>query len=194
MHRTPVIRAEQPADAAAVHQVHATAFPTAAEAQLVDLLRAAGKAWISLVAEIDGRIVGQVLFSPVTVDAWVGVQVGVGLAPVAVLPAYQRQGIGRRLIQAGLAECRRVGRPFVVVLGEPGYYSRFGFQRASARGLTNEYGVDEPFLVLELEPGTLPAGGGLVKYAPEFAELGTGWCARCAKLSQAPVHVAPSLH
>ena len=74
----------------------------------------------------------------------------VGLAPVGVVPEYQGKGIGSRLIREGLLACREAGYGAAVVLGEPGYYGRFGFGRASERGICNEYGVDEPFMVAEL--------------------------------------------
>jgi putative acetyltransferase len=159
--------------------VNAAAFPTDVEARLVDRLRETGHARLSLVAESDGgALVGHVLFSPVTIVKGLGassitapVGSGLGLAPVAVVPAEQRRGIGSALIREGLKACRRQGCGFVVVLGHPEYYPRFGFRRASEVGLGNEYGADEAFLVLELEPGSLPPGGGLVKYGPEFAEF-----------------------
>jgi putative acetyltransferase len=161
-----IIRPETPGDFNAVHALHAAAFPTDAEARLVDLLRARGRAQVSLVAEQDGRVAGHVLFSPITVDDTP--TKGVGLAPVAVLPQCQRQGLGSRLITEGLAVCRATGFVFVVVLGEPGYYRRFGFSPAAEKGLGNTYGADDAFMVLELTPGGLPVGGGLVRYAPEF--------------------------
>jgi putative acetyltransferase len=146
-----------------------SAFPTDAEARLVDLLRGSGQARVSLVAEVDGTVVGHVVFSPVSVG---GAQSGgLGLAPVAVVPAHQRRGVGSALIGEGLAVCRREGYPFVVLLGHPGYYPRFGFRRASELGLTNEYKADEAFMVLELRPGSLPREGGLVRYGPEFREF-----------------------
>lgn len=164
------VRPEQPGDTEAVARVHEAAFPTTAEARLVALLRGAGKAMVSLVALSEERVVGHILFSPVTIDG--SPMVGAGLAPVAVLPKCQRRGVGSRLIEAGLDACRAAGVPFVVVLGHPEYYPRFGFRRASERGLGNEYGADEAFRVLELRPGSLPPGGGLVRYASEFALFG----------------------
>jgi len=164
------IRREQLRDWPAVHAVHAAAFPTDAEARLVDCLRANGRAAISLVADANGQIVGHILFSPVTIGGQ-AVAGALGLAPVAVIPSCQRQGIGGELIRAGLAACRDVGCGLVVLLGHPEYYPRFGFQRASQFGLTNEYGADEAFMVLELRHGAIPAGGGLVQYAAEFAEF-----------------------
>ena len=133
----------------------------------MDALRAAGHATVSLVAETDGQIVGHILFSPVSVVGAASGKTGLGLAPVAVLPGHQCRGIGSDLIRQGLAFCRDEGYGFVVVLGHPEYYPRFGFRRASQAGLANEYGADEAFMVLELAPGGLPPAG-LVQYGPEF--------------------------
>lgn len=166
------IRPAQPNDAEAIRRVLLAAFPTPLEADLVARLCANGNDELGLVAEI-GDIVGHILFSPVTIqrDARI-VATGLGLAPVAVEPAHQRRGIGGTLIRAGLAALQAAACPFVVVLGEPAYYQRFGFATASRAGLQNEYGVDEPFMVIELTQGALPRGGGLAKYGPEFADLG----------------------
>ena len=164
-------RPETTADAAAIRRVHAAAFPTPTEAELVDRLRAHGKATVSLVAEQAREIVGHILFSPVAVDGVRLVGLALGLAPVAVLPACQRQGVGSRLVRDGLEACRGLGCGLVVVLGEPGYYGRFGFGRASRWGLRNEYGVDDAFQAIELSAGSIPPAGGLVRYAPEFAAL-----------------------
>ena len=165
-----LIRPETTADAAAIRHVHEAAFPTAAEADLVERLRASSKAVIALVAEDEGQIVGHILFSPVTLVPLAGT-VGLGLAPVAVLPDHEKHGVGRRLVQNGLAECRAWGAGFVVVLGEPEYYGRFGFEPASEHGLLNEYLADPKFMVFELKTGALPPRGTLIKYAREFAAL-----------------------
>jgi putative acetyltransferase len=162
-----VIRAEVPADAEAVRAVHEAAFPTDAEARLVGLLHQNGRATVSLVAELEGRVVGHVLFSPVSVETSPSA-VGLGLAPVAVLPEFQRRGVGSGLIREGLDVCRRMGVEYVVLVGHPDYYPRFGFRRAGQFGLGNEYGADEAFQVIELRPGGIPSGG-LVRYGPEFA-------------------------
>jgi putative acetyltransferase len=164
------VRPERPGDADAIRAVHGAAFPSDAEARLVDRLRAAGRTRVSLVAEVDGVVVGHIVFSPVSVVGPAACGPGLGLAPVAVLPSHQGRGIGSALIREGLSACRQEGCAFVVVLGHPGYYPRFGFRPAAAAGLGNEYGADEAFMVLELQPGALPAQGGLVKYGPEFAE------------------------
>jgi putative acetyltransferase len=165
------IRTERAADEVATFDVHAAVFPTDAEARLVTALRASGKAAVSLVAEVDGTVVGHVLFSPVSVEGSPISSIGVGLAPVAVLPAHQRRGVGARLIESGLEACRRAGFGFAVVLGEPSYYRRFGFRRALDDRLQNEYGVDHEFMALELRPEALGGVSGVVRYAPEFAAL-----------------------
>jgi putative acetyltransferase len=95
-----------------------------------------------------------------------------GLAPLAVLPECQRQGIGAQLVWHGLDECRRLEQDFVVVLGHPEYYRRFGFVPAASKNLRCEYPVPpEAFMVLKLRSGALENCDGLVKYGPEFREL-----------------------
>lgn len=166
------IRLATAEDAAAISDVLTAAFPTDAEARLVERLCAAGNDELSLVAVEGDQVLGHVLFSPVSVHRnGRNVATGLGLAPVAVTPARQSRGLGSALISAGLQALAAAGCPFVVVLGEPEYYHRFGFVAASLHQLRNEYGVDEPFMVLELTPPALPTGGGLVKYGVEFAAL-----------------------
>lgn len=162
-----LIRAERAEDLPGVRRVHEAAFPTPAEADLVTRLRLNGKAAVSLVAEAEGQIVGHILFSPVTFDPPLDV-IAFGLAPMAVLPGHEKHGVGRRLVQNGLAECHAQGACIVVVLGDSGYYGRFGFERASRHGLRNEFGTEENFMVFMLEAGAHPPPGTLVKYTPEF--------------------------
>ncbi|MBS0263145.1 MAG: N-acetyltransferase [Planctomycetes bacterium] len=164
-----IVRTEQPGDEAGIFAIHTAAFPIEAEARLVDHLRTANRLTISLVATDADKLVGHIAFSPVTCPATTD---GLGLAPVAVLPEFQRQGIGSLLIRAGLTAAVQAGAGFVVVLGDPAYYSRFRFMQASRFGLQNEYGADAAFMVLELRPNSLPAAGGLVRYAPEFSIFG----------------------
>ncbi len=163
-----LIRPEMERDAAAVRRVHETAFPTTAEADLVERLRASGKAVIELVALDESDIVGHILFSPVFLEPRAGT-VGLGLAPVAVMPDHEKHGVGRRLIQNGLAECHRWGAGFVVVIGDPPYYGRFGFEPAAKYGLRSEYDAGDSFMVFRLDSGALPPPGTLVKYAREFS-------------------------
>ena len=164
------IRSEVPADYPAVHELNERAFEGPVEARLVDLLRAAQKAVISLVALHEDRVVGHIMFSPVTVaEASENVR-AVGLAPMSVLPEFQNRGIGSRLVRAGLEACTRSGYDVVVVLGHTNYYPRFGFVRAKDYGLDNEYDAGDSFMVMELKSGALRGIRGLVKYAPEFRE------------------------
>ena len=163
-----VIRSEQPGDEADIYAVHAASFPTSAEAQLVNLLRDAARLSVSLVAEADGALVGHVAFSPVSAR---NDTVGAGLGPIAVLRQHRGKRIAGQLIEAGLAECQSAGFGWMVVLGDPEFYARFGFGPASAFGLADEYGGGPAFQALELIPGRLPRGAGLVRYAPEFASV-----------------------
>jgi len=132
------------------------------------VLRASGLLVVSLVAEEAGEIVGHVALSPVSAGASPG---GLGLAPLAVASGCRRRGVGDALVRGGLDASRRAGCAFVVVLGEPAYYERFGFTVASGWGLVDQYGAGSAFQVLELRPGGVPRGAGLVRYAEEFALL-----------------------
>ncbi len=166
------IRRETPSDLPGIRLVNERAFGSSAEANLVDSLRAANKAVISLVALHDDRVVGHILFSPISVERAPATLRGVGLAPMGVLPELQQTGIGSRLVRDGLAECQRAGYDIVVVLGHVRYYRRFGFSPARAYGLENEYQAGDAFMVLELKKGVLETVAGLVRFAPEFHEAG----------------------
>ena len=167
------VRRELPADAPEIREVLGRAFPTDAEARLVEGLRGRVAPWISLVAlEPGGRVAGHVLFTPVEIHAEAGVSRAIGLAPLAVRPERQRRGVGAALVRAGLAACREAGEPVVVVLGHPDYYPRFGFRPAWELGL--HYGRPGPepsFMVAELEPGALRGRRGEVRYHPAFPGL-----------------------
>jgi putative acetyltransferase len=168
MDRPPLqaLRPERDDDRAAIRALHTAAFEGAAEAELVDALRASGRLTLSLVgADEAGAVMGHVAFSPACLD---GAAEGLGLAPVAVAAGSRRRGLADALIRAGLAAVERDGWPWVVVLGAPAYYRRFGFRAASERGLVDEFGGGDAFMVLELRAGALPAGGGVVRYAPDF--------------------------
>jgi putative acetyltransferase len=167
-----VVHPERTEDQAAVRFVHEFAFGRRHEADLVDLLRLRAQRFISLVAVMDGRVVGHILFTPVQIETEEGLIPALGLAPMAVLPEYQRRGIGSELVRQGLQACAQGGHPVVVVLGHPAFYPRFGFLPASRKGLHCEYAVpDEAFMVAELSPGALQGRTGVVKYLPEFSEV-----------------------
>lgn len=163
------VRAEYPQDLAAIHHVNFAAFGRANEADLVDRLRGVASTF-SFVASIQKIVVGHIFFSVVEIVGECPQNLRIlGLAPVAVLPDYQGQGIGSMLIRHGLKECARLGCHAVVVLGSPTYYSRFGFITAQKKGLRCEYAVpDEAFMVLELTNSALAGCGGVVKYRSEF--------------------------
>jgi putative acetyltransferase len=164
------VRLETPADEAAIHLLNVTAFPTDAEARLVDALRAAAGLVLSLVAEEGEALVGHIAFSPVTVSGGrEPVAGGVGLAPMAVAPYRQRSGIGRRLIEEGMRWLVAAGHRFCVVLGHPTYYPRHGFLVARPLDIRWEKPVpDELFMVRALVPGGLDGVSGVVRYRPEF--------------------------
>jgi putative acetyltransferase len=167
-----IVRNEKPEDFAAIHEVNEKAFGRPAEANLVDALRANGKVTLSLVAVQDGKIVGHILFSPVTIESEKGTFAAVGLAPMAVLPEHQNQAVGSNLVRAGLDACRKSLHEIIVVLGHPAFYPRFGFAPASRHGIKSEYDVrDEVFMIMELREGALAGRSGVVKYQPEFNEV-----------------------
>jgi len=145
------IRTEGAGDSRAIQQVHTEAFGGSAEANLVRLISERKKALISLVAVSDDSVVGHILFSRVTIDNVPAAFNGIGLAPVAVLPTFQRRGIGSKLIREGLERCKQAGYDAVVVLGDPAY-------------------AHDEFMVLALRDGGLQAVNGMVKYLPEFRE------------------------
>ena len=165
------IREEKLKDISAIRKVNESAFNGLIEANLVDLLREANKVTISLVATVKDKVVGHILFSPVTIESNSNNLRVAGLAPLAVLPEYQNRGIGSSLVTQGLEENRKKGYAVVVVVGHKNFFSSFGFTRASVYGLNNEYNVDENFMVVELREGVLNAVHGLVKYQPEFKEV-----------------------
>ena len=166
------IRPETPQDAAIIRNLNLEAFEDSTEADLVDKLRSRQGYTLSLVATDEDKILGHILFSPVSIESPDGSFGALGLGPMAVLPPQQGKGVGSQMVTAGLRECWRTGHKIVLVLGHADYYPRFGFVPASRYGIKSEYdGVpDEAFMVLELESGTLAGRGGVVKYQPEFSE------------------------
>jgi len=167
----PVIRPENPEDAAAIRSVNEAAFGGADEADLVEKLRFRHGFTLSLVAICDNQVVGHILFSQVTIDSGSRRFAAVGLGPMAVLPAHQKTGIGSQLVRVGLEECRRLGYEIVVVLGHSDYYPRFGFIPAKPVGIVCEFKApDEAWMVLELRAGALAGRSGTVKFQPEFHE------------------------
>lgn len=166
------IRPERPEDASRVRHVNELAFGQLAEADLVERLRRACTDSLSLVA-VDDTVVGHILFTLVVVESAGRRVLGMGLAPMAVLPDRQRQGIGSQLVRRGLDILRERGCPFVVVLGHPEYYPRFGFEPASTHGLASQWeGVpDAAFMVFVLDVDAMARVSGVAKYRAEFNEV-----------------------
>lgn len=164
------VRIERPGDAVGVRETNEHAFGTPLEASLVDALRGSDD-YLSLVAIVDARIVGHILFTAVTLAPPVDIRIA-GLAPMAVRPEHQRTGVGGQLIRAGLDECRRRGYSAVVVLGHPEYYPRFGFVPAHIFGLSCEFpSPPEAFMAIELDAGALAGIAGMVRYRSEFSAV-----------------------
>ena len=161
------IRPERPGDLPAIATVNTSAFGGPEEAALVDGLRSDGVVIASLVAEEAGALVGHILFSRLSIHTAGGVVPAAGLAPMAVLPERQRQGIGRALVGAGLEACRAAGERIVIVVGHRSYYPRFGFSHALAANLRSVY-QGESFMALELQPRALEGVSGEVQYPPRF--------------------------
>jgi putative acetyltransferase len=165
-------RDELPEDAPGIRVLLEAAFPSSVEADLVDRLRVSCPGQMSLVALEAGRIVGHILLTPVIIEAGAGPINGFGLAPMAVLPQYQRRGVGSALVRAGIERLRQTRCPFVVVVGHAEYYPRFGFVPASRHGVRCQWDQlpDEVFMVLVLD-SAVPNLAGRARYRPEFDEL-----------------------
>lgn len=166
-----LIRNETERDHEAVRQVNRLAFGQEAEARLVDALRAGGFARVSLVAEVNGQVVGHIMFSDLNILTGSGTVAALALAPMAVPPGFQRQGIGSVLVRRGLEVCKEQGHRIVVVLGHPDFYPRFGFSAKSAECLESPYGGGPSHMATELVPGALGGVAGKLMYSPPFGEL-----------------------
>jgi putative acetyltransferase len=173
------IRGEKPGDEAAIRELTKRAlegseFGYNGEAGLIDELRSQNAATISLVAEVSDQIVGHILFSPATIDLEDHCSKGLGLAPVSVLPEFQRRGIGAKLVEAGLEIAASSDCEFVIVLGHPEYYPKFGFATASASNVGCEFeGVpDEAFMIRWFKQPASVDDRVVAKYHSVFSSLG----------------------
>jgi len=165
-----LIRAEKKSDRDSVSTVNLLAFETPSEANLVAALRQQANPVVSLVAEVDGVVIGHIIFSPVSISDHPNLKV-MGLAPMAVTSEHQRKGVGSALVRAGLEQCRNLGYVAVVVPGHPDYYPRSGFLPSSRFGIDSEYDVpEELFMAMELQPDALSGIVGRVRYHPAFNE------------------------
>lgn len=161
------VREEMTRDRVGIRKLNRAAFGGHEEENLVDRLRKDGDFIASLVAVVGNAVVGHVLFSRLDVSGCGESVSAAALAPMAVLPERQGEGIGTRLIQTGLALCRSRGVEAVFVLGHQGYYPRFGFSAETARGVATPFSGDA-FMALELKRGVLKSGGLTLTYPPAF--------------------------
>lgn len=167
-----LIREERPEDAEAVHALLVAAFGREAEARLAERLRASGRIVWAMIAEEKGRVLGHVVFSRIAIESGDSEIPVLALAPLAVMPAFQRLGVGSALVSAGLERCRMERHARVLVLGDPVYYGRFGFVPASRFGLKCPFPApEEAFMAIELEPGAFTQVSGVVRYGHEFDDL-----------------------
>jgi putative acetyltransferase len=163
------IREERSDDVAAVREVNRRAFGQDQESNIVDALRTNGGALLSLVGTVNGQVAEHIMYSPLTVAENVH---GVALGPMAVVPEYQRRGIGTKLIEAGNRKIKDAGYPFIIVVGHAEYYPRFGFRSASEYGIKCEWDVpDEVFMLLVLNEAKMQGASGLAKYRHEFSTI-----------------------
>ena len=166
------IREEKQEDYDAVRVVNDLAFGQPEEGYIVDKLRGACKEVVSLVAVSGEKIIGHIFFSPAAITHDGAHVIGMGLAPMAVLPKFQKQGIGSLLVKEGIRRIKKIDCPFIIVLGHEHYYPRFGFERASIYGVKAQWdGVpDEAFMILVLNKSTMAGVSGVAKYRSEFDE------------------------
>jgi putative acetyltransferase len=163
------IREEHPGDVESIRDVNKCAFGQDLEGKIVDALRSNEAVLLSLVATLNGRIVGHIIYSPASVG---GEIMGAALCPMAVLPDQQRQGIGSKLVEAGNRSLQETGCPFIIVVGHASYYPRFGFRPASAYGIKCEWDVsDDVFMLLVLDQVKMQGVSGLAKYRHEFSTI-----------------------
>ena len=163
------IREERSDDVPAVRDLNRRAFGQDQESNIVDALRTNAAALLSLVATLNGQVVGHIMYSPLSID---GKFEGAALGPMAVLPQCQRRGIGSKLIEAGNRKLKDDGCPFIIVVGHADYYPRFGFKPASEHGIKCEWDVpDNVFMLLVLDQAKMAGVSGLARYRPEFSSV-----------------------
>jgi putative acetyltransferase len=150
-----------------IRSIHEAAFGRPDEADLVAKLRIEGVVLASLVAELEERIVGHILFTRMSIETAGRSVPAAALAPVAVVPEHQGRGVGGQLIRHGLDALRLQGERIVLVLGHPDYYSRFGFSSGKTSSLVHSF-PSEAYMALELVQGALDGIEGRVKYASSF--------------------------
>jgi len=168
------IEEEKPEDIPGIRNVNIKAFKTIDEANVVDVLRVSCPIFVSLVAKRKKAVIGHILFTPAQIITPENETItGMGLAPLAILPKFQGYGIGSALCRRGLKEMAEAGYPFVIVLGHPGFYTRFGFTHAKQHGIACEYQdvPDDAFMIQLNDVGFMKDIVGKAFYRPEFSEI-----------------------
>lgn len=166
------MRPEQPMQYSAIRRIHEAAFGRADEAGLVEALRKS-PAYIrglGIVAQEERQPVGHILFTRIELVSGQGSRPAAALAPLAVLPEYQKAGIGGQLVRYGLQKCEEQGFPLVVVLGHKWYYPKFGFEPAARYGISFPLPLEDEdcLMVCAADPAALEGASGVVRYPPEF--------------------------
>jgi len=165
-----IIRREKEEDFKSIYEINEKAFKQKEESELIERIRS-GKNFVpelSLVAEENGRILGHILFSKIKIKGEEKYE-SLALAPMAVLPELQRQGIGEKLVKEGLDKAKELGFDSVIVVGHKDYYPRFGFERASKWNIKCPFQVPgEAFMAIELIDGALENKSGIIEYPEEF--------------------------
>lgn len=166
------IRKETKNDLIAIRHVNDIAFDQPQEGKVIDKLRESDSEVLSMVAEIDKKVVGHIFYSTAVIEGKKDGIVGLGLAPMAVLPEYQKQGIGKQLINESLNIVKNRSVPFIIVLGHENYYPKFGFEKASKYGIKCQWdGIpDEAFMIMILDELKMSNIHGVVKYRDEWNE------------------------
>ena len=166
-----IIRKETSDDSEAIKELNNQAFCQKQEGELIENLRKKSEfvTELSLVAIHENRIIGHILYFPITIKTEKKVHSTLSLEPMAVMPDYQKKGVGGALIKAGLEKAKELGFISVVVLGHPEYYPRFGFRKASKWKIKEPFGVpDEVMMAIELQEGSLDCGGGMIDFPKEY--------------------------
>jgi putative acetyltransferase len=169
-----MIRREMPDDIQSIYKVNKAAFSRENEGKLVNAIRESEHfiPELSLVAEENGEVIGYILFSKIFIKQDGELTEAIALAPMAVQPEFQGKGVGSALVKEGLVKCKQLGYPLVIVLGHPEFYPRFGFEKASDKGIVPPFPVpDEVFMVCELKEGAADKMKGEVVYPPSFQEV-----------------------